>query len=233
MHLDSFDCTRKRRTTFAIPDLSVIHPMEGDDLNESKTYNPKNFTTDFSRQDARNICASIAARCVGTSNPTPERNEHLGKGRLRDSIKGPQHFHDHSFIDHLSTRNFDVSDFKDATHVRPQEDDSIWIDDLPGSQDSQIDPNENRDYRQGFPAGDPNNPDDNDNTPLGRGPPGGGPPSGGPPRGGPNGNQNPWVPRMPGGPHGVPGGGNPGGPPGSRLPSGGPPLNLPNQPNQP
>ena len=80
--------------------------------------------------------------------------------------------------------------------------------------------------QQQFPGGmpNPNNPNDldDDDWPPGRGPPRG--PSRGPPRrppGGPPDNNNPWIPHMPNGPHGAPGGG--GGPPGRGPPGRGPP----------
>jgi len=212
-----------RRAPFAVPEGTMGHHKEGPE--ERWGYTPSNYPTHNNRQDTRNLHSIITSRQVGTLPMVPETPLYVGCGRLNQSIRGPQRFHNTS---NIITPSFGIA--KAAQTFEPPEtipdNNPIWIDSLPGSQDGQQEEDRDPDERQGPPGGNPDDPDDDGST--GRGPPGGppaggppgrGPPGGGPPGGGPFGNPNPWVPRFPRGPP-VPGGGGPpgGGPPGGPQP---------------
>ena len=192
----------KRKTTFA--SVPTYFPSREEDEEESRTYDPHSFTTDFQGQDVRNIRANMAARHVGSSDIPLPRLPTIGHGLLRKSIEGDQYTHESSQPFRPTTR---PSGSREASNIRLPPDGDIEVEQLPGSQD---DPEEIPPYRQGPPYGEPDDPDDEDGPP-GRGPPGG--PPRGPPRG-PPGDRNPQPPRGPGGPYrppiGPPGGGPPG-----------------------
>jgi len=215
--------TRKKHTTFDVPDNDAVRWTDYNDHDIQKAYEPDNSTrSNRHNSNSRNLRATIAAKHVGTRPIVTDRGSHLGQGRLRDSIMGPHYVRDSSNeLPRIS--NSPGFAMKNETPEIRLNSDSIFIDELPGSQNSQHeDENENNYY--GPPGGDPNDPDDDDDGPPGRGPPGGGPPGGGPPRG-PPGDYDPWRFRGPGGPYGPPGGGPPGGGPPGGPPGGGPPGN--------
>ena len=204
---------RKKKVSFYPPEDAMIR-----DYSDTRTH--EDYSTDPSPIHTRRVHTTIAAKHVGSSPRTTEQALHVGRGHLHDSIMGPQYFHGSSPP---------VPPWHEATEI-PQEtnapeirttDEPIWIDDLPGSQDSEQGSDDNRDNRHQPPFGDPNDPDDSDDgQPPGQ-PPGQDPPGGGPPQG-PPGNPNPWIPCLPGG--GPP---QPGGPPQGPPPPGPPPPPLP------
>jgi len=213
----------RRRTPFTVPE-STMGRDEGEH-EERRGYTPSNYPTGTPQQDARNVHSIIAARQVGTLPTVPETPLYLGRGRLHQSIKGPQRFHNTDSIIPLPFSITELTQTVEPPKIRPN-DDAIWVDRLPGSQDGQQGNDEDLNEHHGAPGGDPNDPDDDGSSgcgPPGGGPPGGGPPGGGPlgggPPGGPFGNPNPWIPRFHRGHPPAPGGGGPpGGPPGGPQP---------------
>ena len=218
-----------RRAPFAAPEGTTGHHREGPE--ERRGYTPSNYPTHGNRQDAKNLRSMIASRQVGTLPTVPETLLYVGRGCLSQSIRGPQRFHNTS---NIIPPSFGITEA--ARVFEPPEtisdNNPIWIDSLPRSQDERQEEDRDPDECQGPPGGNPDDPDDDGST--GRGPPGGPPagglPGGGPPGGGPFGNPNPWVPQFPRGPP-VPGGGGPpgGGPPGGPQP----PQNFQQRPQDP
>ena len=93
---------------------------------------------DPSRTDAQNIYASIAARHVGTQIPkSQEPDIQLGKGRLQESIQGPEYIHGYSKPLSDPTANFHPASRDTLPPLEP--DGFISISRLPqsnqGSQD--------------------------------------------------------------------------------------------------
>jgi len=171
--------------------------------------------------DAQHLHSNIASKNVGTNtNLKHTRKSHLGQGRLWESINGSHYFHNESNVPPV----FELEEAEHSFHQRNEE--SIFVERLPGSENSQQDPDEEFNHWRP-PFGDPDDPDDDDND---NGPPGGGPPNN------PGNNGGGWHPRRPGGNHGFPGGGPPdGGPPGGGPPGrpfGGRPHNNPRNPRQ-
>ena len=78
---------KPRRTTQVAPDFSTIDEENEDDGHH---YNQ-------SRSDTQNLYINIASRHVGTqADKRSEPDIQLGRGRLRESIQGPQYFHGYS-----------------------------------------------------------------------------------------------------------------------------------------
>lgn len=173
----------------------------------------KSLTTE--NQDAWNVRTQTAHRNIGRDSSFEPRTPHMGGGRLRESILGPQYFYKSNEPFTPGNEYSRTHETPQRTTVRPTEDESIWVDHIPGSQDSQQDPEENNNNpRPPFKdPPDPNDPEDpDDNGPPGRGPPRG-PPGGGGPNGGGRGGRpfggppdpndpnnphgNPWIPRRP------------------------------------
>jgi len=155
--------------------------------------------------DTQHLHSNIAAKNVGTNtNHKTNRKSHIGHGRLWESINGSHYFHNESHA--LPT--FEPEEAEHSFHRRTGEE-SIFVERLPGLEDSQQDPDKEFNPRRP-PFGDPDDPDDDDdgNNPHSGGFPGGGPPNN------PGNNGGGWHPRRPGGGHGFPRGGPPEGPPG-------------------
>jgi len=145
--------------------------------------------------DIQHLHSNITVRNVGThSNYKNNQQPQLGKGHLWESINGSHHFHKESHLPPV----FEAEETEQAFH-QGTGDESIFVEKLPGSEDSQQDPDEEfNNWRP--PFGDPEDPDDEDDN--------------GPPRGGgaphnPGNNGGGWHPRRPAGGHGFPGGGPP------------------------
>ena len=215
--------SRRKYTLSYVPDTEMDHEWDFDDRHHSRTHLTDNFPQD-DQHDSRNLQAAVAARLVGTRPAAYERGSQLGQGRLRDSIMGPHYAWD-SPIKLSQTRTLIVTAVKNETSNNWHNNDPIYINELPGSQDSQLgDQDQHR--RPRLPGRDPNDPDDPDDD---------GPPGGGPPRG-PSGNPDPRRPRTPGRPYIAPGGPNGRQPsgrglngrglPGGGPPGGGPPGNV-------
>jgi len=148
--------------------------------------NPRN---DHRTQKARfsntqHLRSNIAAKNVGTNiGYKNSRKSHLGQGRLWESINGSHYFH-------KGSHDPPVSEPEEAEHSFHQRNEkSIFVERLPGSEDSQQDPDEEFNHWRP-PFGDPDDPDgdEDDNGHHGGGPPGGGPP------GNPGNNGGGWHP---------------------------------------
>jgi len=155
---------------------------------------------------AQHLHSNIASKNVGTNiNHGNTRKSHLGQGQLWESINGSHYFHGEPHAPPI----FEPEEAEQTFHQRNEE--SIFIERLPGSEDSQQDPDEEFNHWRP-PFGDPDDPDDDDDD--------NGPPRGGPPNN-PGNNGGGWHPQRPGRNHGFPGGGPPdGGPPGGGPPGG-------------
>ena len=78
---------KPRRTTQTVPEFSTIDEEEED----------KGHRYDQSRSDTQNLYSNIASRHIGTqADKQSEPDIQLGRGRLRESIQGPQYFHGYS-----------------------------------------------------------------------------------------------------------------------------------------
>ena len=143
---------RRRRIAF--------HPHEDTTIGDYDDIRAhKDYSIDLSTQSARKVRANIAAKHVGTSPRASERTPHVGRRRLYDSIMGPQHFNDSSTPVPPRFEATGIPQEPNAPEIRPTND-SIWIDELPGSQDSEGSSDDNRDNQYRPPFGDPNDPND-------------------------------------------------------------------------
>ena len=217
--------TRRSRAAYGAPGTDTPYVRDFDPC-DPMAHDP-GICVPKIQQNGRNLRATMVTRQVGTIPTIVDRGSHLGQGRLRDSIMGPQYYRRVTY-EPQQARNLAGFTVKNETPVNSLPSEPIHIHDSPNRQAEQT-YRQSRNYNYGHPGGDLNDPGDpDDNGPPG-GPPGNGPPGSGPPRG-PPGNPNPWRPRVPGGQNGAPGAppgrGPPGGPPG-----GGPPGN--NRQSQP
>ena len=210
---------RKKHTTFITPDTDATYQADFDDYSHRKSHDLEKSTRNH-RNSSKDLQAAIAAKHIGTRPFTTDRSSHLGQGHLRDSIFGPHYACD--MTNELPrASNPPGFDIKNETPEIRLNSSPIFINELPGSQDSQQG-DDNQNYHHRPPGGNPNDLDNSDDS---NGPPGRGPPGGGPPRGPPD-NHDPWRFGGPAGPYGPPGGGPPGGgPPGGGPPGGSPPGN--------
>ena len=183
------------------------------------SFQAANTTITPENQDAWTYQSQTAQQNVGNRTSSHKPTPHFGSGRIKESTIGPQCFFN---TDRTLPQRHESSSYRN-----PQEqeyasfqEESRFVETLPGSQDSQIDDDEANQYQPFRDPGDPDDPDDDDQGPPGRGPPGGGgrppgrgPPGGSPPgggRGGPfgqapdpndpnpgNPGANQWMPRRP------------------------------------
>jgi len=164
--LPSHISTRRRWATFQLTDPANVQS----NYEESRTYQPLDFTTDFTNHDPQNIHAWQVEQYVGTQWPIQEKLFSIRQGCLRELITGPQYFH-------TGNESYERPDIWNWSINRPKpEDPSIYLDELPSTQSSSSQ-DEWDTYQGGPPGRDPDDPDD-------FGPPGGGFPN--------------WWPRYPG-----------------------------------
>ena len=90
-HIPPHISTGRRRLTHGPPGDDIIYHRNLDDADRSMAHNPENSDNN-PHLNIRNLRAAIAGRHVGTMPVIEERGSHLGQGRLRDSIVGPQYF---------------------------------------------------------------------------------------------------------------------------------------------
>jgi len=80
---------RRRQTAFWIPETTNVQA----DYEDSRTFYPLDFTTDFTNHDTWNIHAQQAEQHIGTQQSIQEKPLSVRQGRLRESIAGLQYFH--------------------------------------------------------------------------------------------------------------------------------------------
>ena len=134
--------------------------MQQSDYDDARAH--EDYSVNPSPHHARKVCTTIAAKHVGNSPRITEKTLHVGRGWLHDSIMGPQYFQGSSTLVLPRFEATDIPQELNTLEVRPT-DNSIWIDKLPGSQDSEEGSDDNRDNHYQPPFGnpnDPNNPDD-------------------------------------------------------------------------
>ena len=128
---------RKKKVSFYPPEDVMIG-------NYSDTRTHEDYSTDPSPIHARRVHATITAKHVGSSLRTTERVLHVGHRCLHDSIMGPQYFHGSSPPVPPQHEATEILQETNALEIRTT-DKPIWIDDLPGSQDSEQGSDDNRD----------------------------------------------------------------------------------------
>ena len=126
---------RRRRTPIHVPDNNATYDM-GYDVHRNFVAHDSYTPARNIQQDSRSLRAALAARHVGTLPDISERSAQLGQGRLRDSIVGPHYVRD-SPIEFTRTRNSARLAVKNEMPEIRLSDEPIFIDELPGSQDSQ------------------------------------------------------------------------------------------------
>ena len=130
---------RKKKVSF--------YPLEDTTIGDySDTRTHKDYLTDPSPLHARRVRVTITAKHVGSSPRTTERVLHVGCGCLHDSIMGPQYFHGSSPPVPPRLEATEILQEINTLEIRMR-DDPIWINDLPGSQDSEEGSDDNRDNR--------------------------------------------------------------------------------------
>jgi len=160
--------TRRRQTTFWIPKTTNTQS----NYEDSRTFHPLDFTTDFTNHDALNICAWQVEQHVGTQQSIQEKLLSIRQGCLRESITGLQYFH-------TGNESYVAPNMCSWSNIQLKlEALSIYVNELPSTQ-SRMSQDDQDAYWRGPPRGDPDDPDDF------------GPPGRGLPRGLPGGGH--WI----------------------------------------
>ena len=143
------------------------------------TITHKDYSIDPSTQHMRNVRTNIASKHISSSPQSAVRTPHIGDGRLHDSIMGPQYFHDSSTPIPPQSEATEIPRETNAPEIRTTGD-PVWINKLPGSQDSEEGSDDNKENHHQPPFGDPNDPNNPDDGRPPRWKPPGGPPRGPP-----------------------------------------------------